>query len=95
MGPLSTVEFTAEDEGKHVVTPDGDVVGEVVRTEDGTAYVRPQPELVAGYGSRLTGCWDESDVFALDESAVATRAEDHIRIKPAGRSDSGLLQRTP
>lgn len=94
MVPRSTAEFTAEDEGKHVLAPDGEMVGEVVRTEDGTAFVRACPELLAGYGSRLTGCWDPSEVFALDESAVTSDAEGYIQIKPAERPETDTLQST-
>lgn len=94
MGPRSTAEFTAEDEGKRVVAPDGEVVGEVVRTEDGTAFVRARSDLLAGYGSRVTSCWDPSDVFALDESAVTTHAEGHIQIKPAERPEPDTPQNT-
>lgn len=92
MVPRSTAEFTAADEGKRVVTHDGDVVGEVVRTENGTAFVRARPELLAGYGSRVASCWDPSDVFALDESAVSDDTEGCIRIKPEERP--GTLQNT-
>lgn len=90
MVPRNTAEFTPEDEGKRVVSPNGEVVGEVVRTENGTAFVRPQPELVAGYGSRLTGCWDPSELFALDGSEVTTDPDGRIRIKPEERTEPGL-----
>lgn len=90
MTPVSCEGFTPDDEGTCVVTADGEVVGEVVRIEDGTAFVRPRTELVVGYGSRLTGCWDPSDLFQLDETAVTTDADGRIRIKPA--TDAGTLQ---
>ncbi|MFW5934326.1 MAG: hypothetical protein ACOCQL_00580 [Halolamina sp.] len=94
MVPRSTAEFTPADEGKHVVAPDGAVVGEIVRTEDGTAFVRARPELLAGYGSWVTSCWDPADVFALDESAVRVDAEGKIRIKSEERHETGTLQNT-
>ena len=79
--------FTTEDEGKQVVTAAGETVGEVVRTENGTAFVRPQRELVVGYGSRLTGCVDPSALFPLEESAVTVDADGQIRIKPEARTE--------
>ncbi|WP_049980214.1 hypothetical protein [Halolamina rubra] len=94
MVPRSTAEFTPADEGKRVVAPDGAVVGKVVRTEDGTAFVRALPELLAGYGSRVTSCWDPADVFALDESAVHDDTEGCIRIKAEERPEPGTLQNT-
>ncbi|QKY22000.1 PRC-barrel domain containing protein (plasmid) [Halolamina sp. CBA1230] len=93
MTPRSATEFTPEDEGKRVVTTSGDVVGEVVRCEDGTAFVRPRRELVVGYGSRLTGCWDPSELFPLDGSAVVADAEGRIQIKPEERAESGPVAR--
>lgn len=94
MVPRATAEFTAEDEGKQVVAPDGAVVGKIVRAEDGTAFVRAQPELVSGYGSRITGCWDPTEVFALDESAVTTDGEGRIQIKPQEHPEPGPPQNT-
>ncbi|MFW5948148.1 MAG: hypothetical protein ACOCSD_00935 [Halolamina sp.] len=85
--------FSADVEGKSVLTQDGDVVGEVVRTSNGTAWIRPRPELVAGYGSRLTSCWDPAALFELDESAVTTDHDGQLRIKPGERATTGELTR--
>lgn len=74
-----TGTLTAADEGKPVVTPAGEIVGRIVRIDD-AVFVRPCPELVAGYGSLLTGCWDSVDCLRLDESAVATVDDDTVRI---------------
>lgn len=94
MAPRSAIEFTPEDEGKPVVTESGDVVGDVVRCEDGTAFVRPRRELVAGYGSRLTGCWDASELFQLDASAVVPDTSGRIKIKPEERPEPDTLPST-
>lgn len=74
--------LTTADDGKRVVTSDGRVVGWVKCTDDGTALIRPRPELVANYGSLLTSCWDPDDYFRLDESAVTAVEESAVRIQP-------------
>jgi len=73
--------LTRADEGKEVVTPTGAVVGRIECTEDGDVYVRPRRELVANYGSLLTGCWDRDGRLRLDESAVTAVDEEVVRIE--------------
>lgn len=94
MVPLRTVAFTAEDEGKRVVTTSGELVGEIARTEDGTAFVRPSRELVACYGSRITSCLDPDELLPLDGSAVTVDGEGRVRIDPEERPEPGTVQPT-
>lgn len=75
-GPL-----TGDDDGKQVVTSNGQVVGWVEYADDGTAFVRPRPEFVANYGSLLTSCWGSNDRFQLDESAITAVEDDAVRIQ--------------
>jgi hypothetical protein len=94
MVPARTVAFTAEDEGKRVVTTGGEVVGEIARTEDGTAFVRPSRELVSCYGSRITSCLDPDELLPLDASAVTLDGEERVRIKPEERPEPGTVHPT-
>lgn len=64
--------FRPEDEGKPVVTKDGDVVGSIVRIDEGDAYVRPKSELLRGCGSWLTSSWDADGEYPLDRNEVAS-----------------------
>lgn len=75
-------EFTPADEGKHVVTSDGSVVGYVETIRDGTAYVQPRSGLLEGYGSWLTGCWDDESTVPLDKSEVDRVGDRAILIVP-------------
>lgn len=77
--------FRLEDEGKQVVTPDGDVVGAVVRVREGNADVRPKPGLLQGCGSWLTGSWDEVDLFRLDSRTVDRITDEQVILDPAER----------
>lgn len=76
-----TGRLTRADDGKRVVTPDGDVVGYIECADDGTVHVRPCPEFVEHYGSLLTSCWDPTERFQLDESAVTAVEESAVRIR--------------
>lgn len=73
--------LTTADDGKRVLTPDGEVVGWIECSDDGMVLVRPCPEFVANYGSLLTSCWDPEDCFRLDESAVTAVEEGAVRIQ--------------
>jgi hypothetical protein len=94
MVPTRSVAFTPEDEGKRVVTASGEVVGEIARTEDGTAFVRPRRELVACYGSLITGCLDPEELLPLDASTVTLDDEGRVRIDPEERPAPGTVQPT-
>lgn len=73
--------LTPADDGKRVVTPEGQVVGHIECADDGTMLVRPCPELLTNYGSLLTSCWDPDDAFRLDESAVDAVEDGAVRIR--------------
>ncbi|MFC7177158.1 hypothetical protein [Halosegnis marinus] len=79
-----TRAFTFDDEGKEVVTTDGDVVGSVVRIEAGDAHVRPRAGLLDGCGSWLSGPWDERGVFRLDAGRVERITRRRVVIATAG-----------
>jgi hypothetical protein len=74
--------FTAADEGKRVVTADGEPVGRVVRVVDGTAHVRPRPGLFGGCGSWLTETWGRADCLPLDPRCVDRIGADRVVLGP-------------
>ena len=63
--------FSPADEGKQVVTADGHVLGVVVETSAGNAYVRPRAGLAVGCGSWLASALRERDAVRLDGDRVA------------------------
>lgn len=84
--------FTSADEGKPVITPDGDVLGEIARIRNGRAYVRPRPNLITGYGSWLAHCWTSHDAFRLADDAVAEVRPDAVLVaSKKGSPDSELF----
>lgn len=66
------------DEGKRVVTTNGDVIGEITRIHDGDAYVAPRSGLVCGLGSWIACPWDETEQFVLDRDRIARVADEEI-----------------
>lgn len=80
--------FRVEDEGKQVVTSDGDVVGAVVRVREGNADVRPKPGLLQGCGSWITGPWDETDLFRLDGRTVERITDEQVVLDSTERDPS-------
>ncbi|GAB7095430.1 hypothetical protein JCM30237_25830 [Halolamina litorea] len=92
-GDSAAPALTRADEGKRVVTTDGEVVGHIDRTEADGVFVRPRAELIAGYGSLLNSCWERMGSFRLDESAVTAVEEDAVRIQ-AGAPGNVLGQQS-
>ncbi len=72
--------FDRTDEGKRVVTPDGTTLGTVDRVREGTAYVRPAPDVLAGFGPRVAGPWD--DAYELDGETVVGVVADTVVLDP-------------
>ena len=73
--------FSPDDAGKRVVTPDGDVVGDVELVRGGTAYVRPSPGLLDGYGSVLRSPWERDEPFRLDSQWVDSVTDDEVLLR--------------
>ncbi len=80
------------DEGKALVTPRGDIVGVLDRIHAGTAYVRPTPGLLSGYGPWISGSIQDDKMFRLDEESVAEIASDRVVIERDSTEPSHVLR---
>ena len=80
---MTAHRLTPSDEGKPVVTPDGDVVGTVGRVEAEGVFVRPRTELLRGCGSWVAGPWERDEEFRLDCGTVVGVTERKVVIHPA------------
>lgn len=77
---MDRIELTADDEGKDVVGPDGQVLGRIERVEDGRAVVETEPatddtnEILTGLG------WanDAGETFPLESKQIADRSDDAV-----------------
>jgi len=73
--------FTAKDEGKRVVTSEGDMVGMVDSASGTTAHVRIDDDLAQNTRRRLG--WTEADeeTYALQKSNIDRITDDEIHLK--------------
>lgn len=62
--------FTLEDVGKRVVTSDGELVGDVTRVTDDTAFVTPAEDVLKGLGPCLYDAWKRCTPFVLEPRQV-------------------------
>lgn len=62
--------LSAKDEGKRVVTPNGETVGEVTRVVEGKALVTPSIEVLDGLGPCLYDAWKRCAPFELEPREV-------------------------
>jgi len=74
--------FEDSDEGKRVVTADGDEVGMVSRVEETQLHVKPADNLSRGVRRRLGWSEDQNeDEYVLRKSKVDSIAGDEIHLK--------------
>lgn len=78
---MSSARITDDDEGKQVVTSDGDQVGIVQEVRGGTAYVDPDPNMLEQVKAKLDWGDVDEDTYPLDESNVAEVTDDEIRLR--------------
>lgn len=73
--------FKSSDEGKTVVSTDGDEIGTVERVQGDEAYVKPESGLGESIRRRLGIGDDTEEMYVLDHSEVATFADDEIHLR--------------
>lgn len=73
-------ELTTDDEGKTVVTGDGDTVGMITGVEGSMAYVDPDPGMTDQIKSMLG--WEDvqQEDYSIDESRVEDVTDDEVRL---------------
>lgn len=78
---MSTTQLTEDDEGKRVVSTDGDEVGMITRVEGGTAYVDPDPDMFDSIKSKLDWGDSDEDTYPLSSDKVAEVTDDEVRLQ--------------
>lgn len=73
--------FKSEDEGKSVMTADGDMVGTVDRVSGSTAHIKPDNDLSQSIRRRLGWSEEGEDTYELRKSNVDSITNDEIRLK--------------
>jgi sporulation protein YlmC with PRC-barrel domain len=72
--------FKSSDEGKRVVTSDGDNIGKVRRVNGDEAHVRPKGGLADSIRQRL-GMGSDEDMYVLNHDEVDSITDDEIKLK--------------
>ena len=72
--------YTDDEEGKRVVTSDGDEIGMVSAVRDGRPHVDPDPGMTDSIKASLG--WGDADeeTYALDDDRVESVTDDEIRL---------------
>lgn len=78
---MSTANLTDDDEGKRVVTTDGDEVGVITEVRAGTAYVEPDPGMFDKIKAKLD--WGEAgeDTYPIGAADVTDVTDDEVRLR--------------
>lgn len=73
--------LTESDEGKRVVSEDGEEVGRIVEVEDGTAHVDPDANLEKTLKSKIGMTDEDEGSFTFDASSVSDVTDDEVRLQ--------------
>lgn len=73
--------FKSSDEGKEVVSSDGDKIGKVERVQGDEAHVKPEAGLADSIRKRLGMDEGSEKMYVLKHSEVATFGDDEIHLR--------------
>ena len=74
------VTLTGDDEGKPVITSNGDQIGSIATVERGKAYVDPNPGLTDTIRSKLGSNESDETDYLLNTSSLNTIARWDVRL---------------
>lgn len=77
---MAMTQLTEDDEGKRVVTMDGDEVGMIAEVSGGQAYVDPDPGLLDAIKAKLDWGDAAGDTYPLVEDDIEEVTDDEVRI---------------
>lgn len=78
---MSTAQLTADDEGKRVVSTDGEKIGMITEVRGGTAYVDPDPGMFESVKAKLDWGDTGEDSYPLNTDDVAEVTDDEVRLR--------------
>lgn len=78
---MPSTNLTEQDEGKRIVTSDGNELGEIMAVRDGIPYIDPDPDMA----KHLKGKFDVGDVdeesYPLETADVAEVTDGEVRLR--------------
>lgn len=78
---MSSMTLTEDDEGKRVVTTDGEEIGMIAEVRAGQAYVDPDPGMFDAIKAKLNWGDADEDTYPLEEEHVAEVTDDEVRLR--------------
>lgn len=77
---MSATNITDDDEGKPVMSSNGEQIGTVKEVRGGTAHVDPDPDMFDNIKSKLG--WGDAgeDTYPLDANDIAEVTDDEVRL---------------
>lgn len=76
-----TRDFKSSDEGKHVVTSNGDMVGTIDSTAGSKAHVKPDEDLSRSVRRRLGWTEEGEATYELNKNKVKKITDDEVRLR--------------
>lgn len=73
-------DFTSDDEGKSVVSADGDTIGTIEETAGSYAHVKPEGDLSQSIRRRLGWTEEGEEMYRLDKSKVEEFSDDEVHL---------------
>jgi hypothetical protein len=77
---MAATTLTEEDEGKRVVTDDGDEIGVVAEVEGGRAHVQPDPGMLDSLSAKLGWGDANEDTYPIENDKIRAVTDDEIRL---------------
>jgi len=78
---MDRTNVTSEDEGKRVVSANGDDIGMVTEVRDDTAHVDPDPGITDTIRSKLGWGNADQENYMLPSDQISTITDDEIRLR--------------
>lgn len=78
---MSTAQLTEDDEGKRVVSTDGEKIGIIAEVRGGTAYVDADPGMFDTIKAKLNWGDIDQDTYPLNADDVARVTDDEVRLR--------------
>ena len=72
--------ITEEDQGKQIVTADGESIGTVMKVDAGVAHVNFDSDLPESVRQRFD--WGDQDDYTLQETEIESVTDDEVVIRP-------------
>jgi len=74
-------DFNSDDEGKRVVTADGDMIGTIEEASGASAHVAPDEDLSRGTRRRLGWTEEGEETYQLQKSKVNRITDTEVRLR--------------